>query len=106
MTTELICMAQNQNAYILFMSIELLVEESGSLKAKRRVVKSIISRLRNKFNISVSEVGYLDQWQRAMIALSMVCNDKKLTTQSAAAIENFLRESFEVQLLDINIEIF
>jgi uncharacterized protein YlxP (DUF503 family) len=95
-----------QTAYILFMSIELMISDSNSLKSKRRIVKSIIDRLRNKFNISVAEIDYMDLWQRALIGISMVSNDKRLITRSASAVENFVREFYEVQLLDINVEVF
>ena len=80
---------REQNAYILFMSIELMVSTSNSLKGKRRIIKSIIERLRNKFNISVAEVDYMDLWQRSVIGLTMVSNDKRLISRSADAIENF-----------------
>jgi len=96
---------RQENAYILFMSVELMISDSNSLKAKRRVLKSIINRLRNKFNLSVAEIDYMDLWQRALIGITMISNDKKLIGKSADAIENFLREFYEVQLLDINTEV-
>ena len=96
---------REQNAYILFMSIELMVSASNSLKSKRRVIKSITQRLRNKFNVSVAEMDYTELWQRSLIALTMVSNDKRLISKSADAIENFLREFHEVSLLDITVEV-
>lgn len=97
---------RQDKAYILFMSVELMISDANSLKTKRRVVKSIVDRLRNKFNLSVAEVGYMDLWQRALIGVTMVSNDKRLIGRSASAIENFLREFYEVQLLDITVEVF
>lgn len=97
---------REQNGYILFMSIELMVSASNSLKAKRRVIKSIIDRLRKKFNVSVAEMDYMDLWQRSIIGLTMVSNDKRFITRSADAIESFLREFHEVALLDIKVEVF
>jgi hypothetical protein len=97
---------REQNAYILFMSIELMVSASNSLKSKRRVIKSITDRLRNKFNVSVAEVDFNDLWQRSLIGLTMVSNDKGLINRSAGSIENFLREFHEVALLDITVEVF
>jgi uncharacterized protein YlxP (DUF503 family) len=51
--------------------IELRVHESRSLKVKRGVVRSILGRVRSRFNVSASEVGGQGTWQRAVIGLSM-----------------------------------
>ena len=50
--------------------VEIHVQGSQSLKAKRGVVRSIQQRLRNKFNISVSEVGGQGTWQRAVLGMT------------------------------------
>lgn len=51
-------------------ALELHVHGSRSLKQKRGVVRSIARRLRNRFNVSVAEVGGQDTWQRAVLGLS------------------------------------
>jgi len=51
-------------------AFELHVHGSRSLKQKRGVVRSIARRLRNRFNVSVAEVGGQDTWQRAVLGLS------------------------------------
>ena len=51
------------------------VHESHSLKDKRRVVKSIIDRIRNRFNVSMAEVGANDMYQRVEIGFALVGND-------------------------------
>jgi len=48
----------------------------------------------------------MDLWQRSLIGLTMVSNDKRLIMRSADAIENFVREFHEVALLDITVEVF
>ena len=97
---------REKSAYILYMSVELMVSASNSLKTKRRVIKRITERLRNKFNVSVAEMDYTNLWQRSLIGLTMVSNDKQLINRSANAIENFLREFHEIALLDISVEVF
>lgn len=52
--------------------VEIRVHGSQSLKQKRGVVRSIARRVRNRFNLSVAEVGGQDTWQRAVIGLSTV----------------------------------
>jgi uncharacterized protein YlxP (DUF503 family) len=51
--------------------IELHVHGSHSLKARRGVVRSLSARVRNRFNVSVSEVGGQGSWQRVVLGLSM-----------------------------------
>ncbi|HSW35126.1 MAG TPA: DUF503 domain-containing protein [Candidatus Limnocylindrales bacterium] len=53
--------------------LELHIPMAGSLKAKRQVIKSLIQRLRNHFNISIAEVGNQDLWQRAELGVAAVC---------------------------------
>jgi uncharacterized protein YlxP (DUF503 family) len=54
---------------------ELHIPGVTSLKGKRKVIKSLVQRLRNRFNLSVSEVGYQDLWQRAELGMAVVCHN-------------------------------
>lgn len=56
---------------------EIQLFEPQSLKAKRRVVKSLKERLRSKFNVSVAETGHQDAWQRAEITACVVATDRR-----------------------------
>jgi len=56
-------------------AVEIHVHGSGSLKAKRGVVRSISQRLRNRFNVSVSEVGGQGRWQAAVLGIAAVGSD-------------------------------
>jgi uncharacterized protein YlxP (DUF503 family) len=71
--------------------VEIHVHESQSLKAKRGVVRSIAGRLRNRFNLSVSEVGGQGTWQRAVIGLSMTGSEeipiRRALEKAVSAIE-------------------
>ncbi len=55
--------------------VELDIPASSSLKDKRRVVKSATARLRQRYNLAVTEVGALDEWHRATLMLVTVAND-------------------------------
>ena len=57
------------------LTLELLLENSHSLKDKRHVVKGLKERLRNKFNVAVAEIDYQDLWQRAVLAAVTVSSD-------------------------------
>ena len=58
---------------ILVMRITLRASWVHSLKEKRMVIKSIMQRLKNKFNISVSEVDEQDIHQTLVIGIAAVC---------------------------------
>ena len=85
--------------------IELFIPESGSLKSKRFVLKSLKTRLRNKFNISVAEVGGNDKWQRTVLGISMVSNERKLIDQVYNRILNLIENEERVELIRHQIEI-
>lgn len=57
------------------LQVRLRVRESRSLKDKRQVVKSIIDRLRNGFNVSVAEVDARDQHQLVVLGVAAVGED-------------------------------
>jgi len=86
--------------------IRFRLPENGSLKDKRRVLKSITTRVGNKFNVSVAEVDDNDLWQLATIGISCVSNNKRHANEVLSKIVNFISESrFEMEILDYNIEI-
>lgn len=80
--------------------------ENSSLKDKRQVIKSITSRLQNKFNISVAEIDDNDRWQLATIGICCISNDKRYTNTVLSNVVNFVEGSrFELEILDYEIEI-
>ena len=56
--------------------VEIHIHGSQSLKQRRGVVRSITRRVRNRFNLSVAEVGGQDTWQRALLGLSASGGDE------------------------------
>lgn len=87
-------------------TIKLRIPENLSLKGKRQVLKSIIARVRNKFNVSIAEVDDNDLWQLATIGISYVSNNQRHTNEVLSKVVSFVRESrFEVEVLDYEIEI-
>ncbi len=87
-------------------TIEIHVPDSGSLKAKRHSIRSLKDRIRNKFNVSVAEVGDNDLWQKASLAVAAVSNEKAHLNQTLDHVLNMVRGVPEVDLLDYQIEIF
>jgi len=86
--------------------ISLRLPENLSLKGKRRVLKSITTLVRNKFNVSVAEVDDHDLWQLATIGICCVSNDKRYTNQVLSKVVNFIAGGrFDVEILNHEIEI-
>ncbi len=86
--------------------IRFRIPENESLKDKRRVLKSITSRVANKFNVSVAEVDDHDLWQVATIGISCVSNDKRHANEILSKVVDYINNArLEIEVLDYNIEI-
>ena len=86
--------------------IEMRIPESHSLKDKRHVVKSIISQVRNKFEISIAEIEHQDNWQIASLGIAYVSNDARHANEVLSRVVGYLQESrIEAEMLDYSIEI-
>jgi len=86
--------------------IELRLAENLSLKGKRRVLKSITTRVRNKFNVSIAEVGNQNLWQLATLGICCVSNNSRYTNEVLSKVVDFVVDSrFEVEILNYEIEI-
>ena len=85
---------------------EIFIPESGSLKSKRFVLKSIKTKIRNKYNVSVAEIDNNDKWQRSSIGIAVVSNDRKIIDSTLNQVFNFLENDFRLEVVDHSIEIF
>jgi uncharacterized protein YlxP (DUF503 family) len=86
--------------------VKLRLPDNLSLKGKRQVVKSVIARLKNKFNISVAEVEDNDLWQLATIGICFVSNDQRFTNEVLSkAVEFVVNGQGDYEMLDYSIEI-
>jgi uncharacterized protein YlxP (DUF503 family) len=86
--------------------ITLRLHECRSLKGKRKIVKSIISQIRNKFNASVAEVGSNDIYQRAQIGFSLVGNDKSVINSKLDKTFNLVDALGLAEIIDTEMELF
>jgi uncharacterized protein YlxP (DUF503 family) len=77
-----------------------------SLKGKRSIVKSLIGRIKSRFNASISEVDHNDNKNSAVIAIAIVSNDTRFIEQQLDAIIGFMRKDGRFYLGQVNREIF
>ena len=87
--------------YIGILSVELHFPESGSLKGKRKYVKSAKAQLQNRFGASVAEVDYHELWQRSRLTLSCVARDEREVMRLLDEAERYLHgQEFELVRAD------
>ena len=73
--------------------ITLRLPENGSLKGKRRVINSLSSRLRNKFNVSVAEVENNETWQIATLGITCVSNSVRHVDEVLGSVTAYVEAS-------------
>ncbi len=83
----------------------LRLPENGSLKGKRKIIKSIIDRVRDKFNISISEVDDHDLWQSAQLGIATVGNNRSVVNSALDKIASFVESMGSAEVLEVKIEI-
>ncbi|UCH22691.1 MAG: DUF503 domain-containing protein [Deltaproteobacteria bacterium] len=86
--------------------IKLRLHDCRSLKSKRKIVKSMITKLRNNFNASVAEVGANDIYQKSEIGFSLVGNNKKILNSKIDKIFNMADAMGLAEIVDMEMEIF
>jgi uncharacterized protein YlxP (DUF503 family) len=85
--------------------ITFRLHDCRSLKGKRKIIKSIISRLRNNFNASVAEIGSNDVYQRAEIGFSLVGNDQAVVNSKIDKMVNLAENIGLAEIIDTEMEI-
>jgi hypothetical protein len=85
--------------------VALRIPENMDLKGKRQVIKSIIGRVKSRFDVAVAEVDDNDMWQLATIGLCCISNDKRHSNEVLSKVVHFIESSrFDVEILDYSIE--
>ena len=76
-----------------------------SLKDKRSVVKRVLSRVRNEFNVSAAEVDELDNPDGAVLGFASVGNDARYLSGQLDALERFIDELELAEIVDVHRDI-
>ena len=85
--------------------IRLMIHESSSLKSKRRVLKSILGKVRSKFDLSIAEVDDQDKWQRCSIGYAVVTNEAGHAHSMLQNVADYVEGLHLAEVTDYNIEI-
>ncbi len=86
------------------LTLDLHIPEANSLKSKRQVIKSLIERIKNKFNVSVSEVDAQNLWQRSIIGIAFVANETVIINKVFEKIRTQVINTHTVELIDSTME--
>lgn len=88
------------------LKVQIHLHGIGSLKDKRKIVKSVIGRVKSRFNFSVSEVESHDSKAQAVIGFAAVSNDSVFINQQIDTVLNFIQADGRFYVGQINREIF
>ena len=85
--------------------LSLRLPDNQDLKGKRRVINSLSSRIRNKFNVSVAEVSDNESWQSAVLGITCVSNSLKHTDEVLNSVVEYVESSREdLEVVGIELE--
>lgn len=87
------------------LKIVLLVHDNRSLKGKRKVVRSILDRIKHRFNVAAAEIGSNDLWQRIEIGVCAVGNDRRHVDSSLTNVLSYTESLHLAEIIETNIEI-
>ena len=86
-------------------NITFRLHECRSLKSKRKVVKSIVGQVRNKFNVSIAEVGSNDVYQRSEVGFALVGNNRQVLNSKMDKLLNMVESLGLAEIIDTDLEI-
>lgn len=89
---------------ILIMKVTLRASWVHSLKEKRMVVKSIVQKLKNKFNVSVCEIEEQDIHQTIVIGISSVCGSTQQVDSTMENIISYIEDNTDAEIVSIDNE--
>jgi uncharacterized protein YlxP (DUF503 family) len=87
------------------LTLDLHFPGARSLKDKRQALRSLETRIRNKFNVAIAEVEHQDLWQRARLAVVTVNTDHGHLDSTLSAVTSEAANARDIELLDANTEL-
>ncbi len=85
--------------------LTLHLPDNHSLKGKRKVVKSLMEKVRHRFEAAVAEVDDHDLWQKAQVGVAVVGNDATLLSTRLDQIMRFMEEQHLAEIVDSQVEL-
>ena len=85
-------------------TVELHIPDNSSLKGKRQVLLSLKDRVRQKFNVSISELDGNDLWQRSILGVACISNEKRYVNQQMDQVLSMIRRMPAVEVIQTSLE--
>ncbi|MBG9788059.1 DUF503 domain-containing protein [Brevibacillus laterosporus] len=86
--------------------LELFMPYTSSLKEKRSIIKSVMSQIRNKYNVSIAEIDFHEQWQRTLLEVAAVANEYSFLQKKITTIVRFVETFSDVELIRADTEYY
>ena len=86
--------------------LELFMPYTSSLKGKRSIIKSVMSQIRNKYNVSIAEIDFHEQWQRTLLEVAAVANEYSFLQKEITTIVRFVETFSDVELIRADTEYY
>jgi len=87
------------------LTIGLRLPGIHSLKEKRSVLRPLIMRIRQKFNVSVAEAGEQDKWQASVLTIACASANAALAHRQLEQVLAFVEQDGNIMITDTNLEI-
>lgn len=87
------------------LKLALFIQDSNSLKEKRMVLHSLKAKLRNNFNVAVTQIGDDDKWQRTTLAIAGVERNRSNMNSVLSGIVNFIEKFNRIDLINYEMEL-
>ena len=88
------------------LQLELHFPQPQSLKEKRVILKSLVSRIQNVFNVSIAEIDGMDLWQASVLAVAAVGRETRRVNQILDRLIEFVRAEQGVEIMRQHMEFF
>ncbi|MCF6150517.1 MAG: DUF503 domain-containing protein [Candidatus Kuenenia sp.] len=95
---------KSDDTMVGLLCVRLIIRNARTLKGKRRVIKSLKDRVKNNFNVSISETGVLDHCQYSSLGIAMVGNDKQYVNSTLSNLLNMFKGATSFELAGYHLE--
>ncbi len=89
-----------------YLSLEIYLPYSHSLKEKRKSLSAIKDRLRNKYNVALAELEYQDKWQRSKIGVVTLNSQKRVVEKQFQRIIADAESLIDGEIIQFEIHFF
>lgn len=87
------------------LKITLFIQDSNSLKQKRMVLHSLKAKLRNNFNVAVTQIDDVDKWQKTTLAIVGAEMDRRNAESVLSGVLNFIEGLGSVNIINHEMEL-